>query len=292
MTARPRPPIPAPNSGPRATGPGTVSLSESEEEPVREPGNDCKATSAVSRAQQRAAYFWSGAVRTPGQSNSSQKTSVCIHDLVRRSPRRTAGRGPWGQDQTRFQESVELTGHDHVSRFPHKYLPAADHTVVTSQNIRAPSAVSRASRGPRTIGPGAVWVPGVNQGLTRHDHVRRFQHEICRPWIIRLCSVKTTALEPRPPFPTQVAGRRPWGRYSQGSRAMCSRRTQSPSQVEAEGGWFRGQGGSSGTSPEERMIRRTLMVGFTSLGASDKKGRSKVGHGWTAQLSSPTGKDI
>ena len=37
------------------------------------------------------------------------------------------------------------------------------------------------------------------------------------------------------------------------------------------------------------MIRRTLMVGFTSLGASDKKGGSKVGHGWTAQLSSPTG---
>ena len=68
MTARPRPPIPAPNSGPRAIGPGTVSLSESEEDPVSEPGpgNDCKATSAVSRAQQRAADYWSGAVRTPG----------------------------------------------------------------------------------------------------------------------------------------------------------------------------------------------------------------------------------
>ena len=50
----------------------------------------------------------------------------------------------------------------------------------------------------------------TNWDLTRHDHVHRFKHEICWPWIIRLCSVKTTVLEPRPPFPTQVAGRRPW----------------------------------------------------------------------------------
>ena len=66
MTVRPRPPFPAPSSGPRAIGPGTVRLSESDEDQVSEPGNDYKATSAVSRAQQRAADYWVGRSQNPG----------------------------------------------------------------------------------------------------------------------------------------------------------------------------------------------------------------------------------
>ena len=58
MTVRPRPPFPALSSGPQTIGPGAVRLSESDQDQVSETGNDCKATSAVSRAQQRAADYW------------------------------------------------------------------------------------------------------------------------------------------------------------------------------------------------------------------------------------------
>ena len=70
MTIRPRPPFPAHSSGPQTIGPGAVRFSESNQVQASEIGNDCKATSAVSRAQPRAADYRARRGQNPGSVQS------------------------------------------------------------------------------------------------------------------------------------------------------------------------------------------------------------------------------